>query len=130
MTCPLARCPLHRPRRSAAPNRWARDGGRLERGAVSAARRTVTGRCRCRCPSRAQRFGAALRLGRCRGHRARGQVMAWGEELTTVALERGPALVGYAYLLTGDLDSARDLVQEALVRTYGRPRSASGLAWV
>jgi len=45
--------------------------------------------------------------------------MAWGEELTTVALERGPALVGYAYLLTGDLDSARDLVQEALVRTYG-----------
>ena len=45
--------------------------------------------------------------------------MAWGEELTTVALERGTALVGYAYLLTGDLDSARDLVQEALVRTYG-----------
>lgn len=56
--------------------------------------------------------------------------MAWGEELTTVALERGPALVGYAYLLTGDLDSARDLVQEALVRTYGRPRTASDLAWV
>lgn len=56
--------------------------------------------------------------------------MAWGEELTTVALGRGPALVGYAYLLTGDLDSARDLVQEALVRTYGRPRTASDLAWV
>jgi len=56
--------------------------------------------------------------------------MAWGEELTTVALERGPALVGYAYLLTGDLDSARDLVQEALVRVYGRPRTASDLAWV
>ena len=56
--------------------------------------------------------------------------MAWGEELTAVALKRGPALVGYAYLLTGDLDSARDLVQEALVRTYGRPRTASDLAWV
>ena len=56
--------------------------------------------------------------------------MAWGEELTAVARERGPALVGYAYLLTGDLDSARDLVQEALVRTYGRPRTASDLAWV
>lgn len=56
--------------------------------------------------------------------------MGWGEELTALATERGPALVGYAYLLTGDLDRARDLVQEALVRTYGRPRTASGLEWV
>src|SRR5665648_206858 len=56
--------------------------------------------------------------------------MAWGDDLSRLAVERGPALVGYAYLLTGDLDSARDLVQEALVRTYGRPRTASGLAWV
>ena len=56
--------------------------------------------------------------------------MAWGDELAALTIHRGPALVGYAYLLTGDLESARDLVQEALVRTYGRPRSASDLAWV
>jgi len=56
--------------------------------------------------------------------------MAWGDDLSRLAVERGPVLVGYAYLLTGDLDSARDLVQEALVRVYGRPRTASGLAWV
>jgi RNA polymerase sigma-70 factor (ECF subfamily) len=56
--------------------------------------------------------------------------MAWGDELTALTIDRGPALVGYAYLLTGNLESARDLVQEALVRTYGRPRSASDLAWV
>jgi RNA polymerase sigma-70 factor (ECF subfamily) len=55
--------------------------------------------------------------------------MAWGDELAALTTDRGPALVGYAYLLTGDLESARDLVQEALVRTYGRPRSAS-VEWV
>src|SRR5665648_457869 len=47
--------------------------------------------------------------------------MAWGDDLSRLAVERGPALVGHAYLLTGDRDSARDRVQEALVRTYGRP---------
>lgn len=56
--------------------------------------------------------------------------MAWGDDLSRLAVDRGPALVGYAYLLTGDLDRARDLVQEALVRVYGRPRTASDLAWV
>jgi RNA polymerase sigma-70 factor (ECF subfamily) len=55
--------------------------------------------------------------------------MAWGDELAALTIDRGPALVGYAYLLTGDLESARDLVQEALVRTYGRPRPAS-VTWV
>lgn len=48
--------------------------------------------------------------------------MAWHDDLTTVATERGTALVGYAYLLSGDLSRAQDLVQEALVRTWARPR--------
>lgn len=56
--------------------------------------------------------------------------MAWPEDLTAVATERGPALVGYAYLLTGDLHRAEDLVQEALARTFGRPRAAQDLEFV
>lgn len=56
--------------------------------------------------------------------------MAWGDDLSGLAAERGPALVGYAYLLTGNLDAARDLVQEALIRTFGRPRGAADMAWL
>jgi RNA polymerase sigma-70 factor (ECF subfamily) len=48
--------------------------------------------------------------------------MAWHDDLTTVATERGSALIGYAYLLCGDLTRAQDLVQEALIRTWARPR--------
>ncbi|MCR6689140.1 sigma-70 family RNA polymerase sigma factor [Cellulomonas sp.] len=43
--------------------------------------------------------------------------------LTTLARERGRALFGYAYLLTGDRPAAEDLVQEALVRTFARRRT-------
>ncbi len=46
--------------------------------------------------------------------------MAWEQQLERLARERGPALVGYAYLLTGELHSAQDLVQEALIRTFSR----------
>ena len=46
----------------------------------------------------------------------------WHDELTRVATQRGPALIGYAYLLSGDLARAEDLVQEALIRTWARPR--------
>jgi RNA polymerase sigma-70 factor (sigma-E family) len=49
--------------------------------------------------------------------------MAWQDEVTRLARERGPALVGYAYLLTRDLGAAEDLVQEALARAWARPRS-------
>ena len=48
--------------------------------------------------------------------------MAWHDDLTAVATERGAALVGYAYLLAGDQARAQDLVQEALARTWARPR--------
>lgn len=55
--------------------------------------------------------------------------MVWSSDLTALATDRGPALVGYAYLLTGDLDRAEDLVQDALLRTYGRPRTSDGVEW-
>jgi RNA polymerase sigma-70 factor (ECF subfamily) len=46
--------------------------------------------------------------------------MRWEQQLEGLARERGPALVGYAYLLTGDLAAAQDLVQDALVHTFSR----------
>lgn len=49
--------------------------------------------------------------------------MADDDVLTTLARERGRALFGYAYLLTGDRPAAEDLVQEALVRTFARRRT-------
>jgi len=52
--------------------------------------------------------------------------MGWQDELTTLATRRGAALVGYAYLLCGDLPRAHDLVQEALVRSWSRPARALG----
>ncbi len=55
--------------------------------------------------------------------------MAWGDDLGQLAATRGSALVGYAYLLTGDLDRAQDLVQEGLARAFGRPRLGADLVW-
>lgn len=51
----------------------------------------------------------------------------WRDEMETLARERGPALVGYAYVLTGDVHSAQDLVQEALVRTFSRRHRDGGV---
>jgi RNA polymerase sigma-70 factor (ECF subfamily) len=42
------------------------------------------------------------------------------DELST---RRYPALLSYASLLTGQRATAEDLVQDALLRTFGRPRS-------
>jgi RNA polymerase sigma factor (sigma-70 family) len=47
----------------------------------------------------------------------------WDAVATDLVAERGDALVRYAFLLTGDREEAADLVQEALVRTFGRPRA-------
>ncbi|RYV51429.1 sigma-70 family RNA polymerase sigma factor [Pengzhenrongella frigida] len=43
--------------------------------------------------------------------------------LGELARERGGALTGYAYLLTGEAAAAEDLVQDALVKVFVRTRS-------
>lgn len=52
--------------------------------------------------------------------------MSWQDELTALATRRGAALIGYAYLLCGDLPRAHDLVQDALVRSWTRPARVLG----
>ena len=44
----------------------------------------------------------------------------WERTLETLVRDRGPALVRYAYLLTGDVAAAEDLVQDAVVATFVR----------
>lgn len=51
--------------------------------------------------------------------------MSWEDDLDELARTRGPALVGYGYLLTGELHAAQDLVQDALVRTFARHRAGT-----
>jgi RNA polymerase sigma factor (sigma-70 family) len=48
----------------------------------------------------------------------------WEQVLDEIVRTRRRALVGYAYLLCGDLREAEDLVQEGLVRTFRRGRAA------
>lgn len=45
------------------------------------------------------------------------------EVVAALARDRGRALVGYAYLLTGSMKDAEDLVQDALIKTVVRSRS-------
>ncbi|ADB29205.1 transcriptional regulator, LuxR family [Kribbella flavida DSM 17836] len=49
----------------------------------------------------------------------------WKSAFDELVAVRGPALRGYAYLLAGDAPTAADLVQEALVRVFGRLRVGS-----
>jgi len=51
----------------------------------------------------------------------------WARLLEQLVAERGAALFGYAYVLTGDKARAEDLVQDALVRTFRRGRADQGL---
>jgi RNA polymerase sigma-70 factor (ECF subfamily) len=53
--------------------------------------------------------------------------VAWQDEVTTFVTERGPALVGYARLLTGDHESAQDLVQDALAKAWSRRRAGTDI---
>ncbi len=48
---------------------------------------------------------------------------SWELVVTQLVAERGPALERYALLLCGNADDAADLVQEALVKTFGRLRN-------
>lgn len=52
---------------------------------------------------------------------------AWRCLLEELLQDRRPALIGYAALLTGDRGEAEDLVHDAVVRTFGRPRSFPSL---
>jgi RNA polymerase sigma-70 factor (sigma-E family) len=56
--------------------------------------------------------------------------VTWQDDLTSFVGERGPDLVGYARLLTGDPDEAQDLVQEALVKAWSRHRAGSDITWL
>ncbi|MCL3863135.1 sigma-70 family RNA polymerase sigma factor [Actinotalea sp. K2] len=47
----------------------------------------------------------------------------WQDVLDQVVRDRRAALVAYAYLFVADRGDAEDLVQEALVRTFARPRA-------
>lgn len=48
---------------------------------------------------------------------------AWERVVVQLVAERGAALERYAFLLCGNADDAADLVQDALVKTFGRLRN-------
>lgn len=51
------------------------------------------------------------------------QPARWEQVVATLVTERGDALLRYAYLVCGSRDDAADLVQDALVHTFGRLRN-------
>lgn len=53
--------------------------------------------------------------------------MTWQDDLAAFAHERGSVLVGYARLLTGDVASAEDLVQDAIVHAWSRRQSGADI---
>lgn len=52
----------------------------------------------------------------------------WEDIVTRLVAERGEALTRYAYLISGSRDDASDLVQDALVKTFGRLRNGHSIA--
>lgn len=52
----------------------------------------------------------------------------WEQVVARLVTERGDALRRYAFLLCGDPDDAADLVQDALVKTFGRLRNGFTVA--
>ena len=51
----------------------------------------------------------------------------WSEQLAQLVRARGAELSRYGYLLCGDATEGADLVQEALVRVFARPRCSWSL---
>lgn len=52
---------------------------------------------------------------------------AWRDVLEQLVKERGRALFGYAYVLTGDRHEADDLLQDALVRAFKSGRNVRSI---
>ncbi len=52
----------------------------------------------------------------------------WEDVVTRLVAERGDALTRYAFLVSGNRDDASDLVQDALVKTFGRLRNGYTIA--
>ncbi|MCB2413482.1 sigma-70 family RNA polymerase sigma factor [Demequina sp. TTPB684] len=52
---------------------------------------------------------------------------SWSRALDELVRERGAALFGYAYVLTGNAADAEDLVQSALVRTFRSGKATRGI---
>lgn len=52
----------------------------------------------------------------------------WQHVVTRLVAERGDALTRYAYFVSGSRDDASDLVQDALVKTFGRLRNGFSIA--
>ena len=52
----------------------------------------------------------------------------WENVVTRLVAERGDALTRYAYFVCGSQDDAADLVQDALVKTFGRLRNGFSVA--
>lgn len=52
----------------------------------------------------------------------------WEDVVTALVATRGEALTRYAYFVSGNADDAADLVQEALVKTFGRVRNGFTVA--
>ena len=46
----------------------------------------------------------------------------WNDAMEALMRDRERALLGYAYLVCGNATEAQDLVQDALVKTFSRPR--------
>jgi RNA polymerase sigma factor (sigma-70 family) len=52
----------------------------------------------------------------------------WEQVVERLVAERGDALTRYAYFVCGSRDDAADLVQDALVKTFGRLRNGFSVA--
>jgi len=52
----------------------------------------------------------------------------WEHVVERLVAERGDALIRYAFFVSGSRDDAADLVQEALVKTFGRLRNGFTVA--
>ena len=52
----------------------------------------------------------------------------WEDVVSRLVAERGDSLTRYAYLISGSRDDASDLVQDALVKTFGRLRNGFSIS--